>query len=313
MTDADPTVGPPETPEATPEEELAAAILDGEASPEEQARAGEPAVAAALAAQRRVADALAVAPAVDEVGRERSIAAALAAWGTEATTEATTGAGPARAGDDLARRRAGRTARLLPALGAAAAVVVALVLGGIALGGGGDDADQTAVGDAFDATDEDLAAGGAAADATASAPVPSVALGAFDDLDALVAEAGRTAAQSRAVGGAGGSGSGSGSDGAGSADAEEAAEGAEAGTTSPAAATGAPAAGDDAGEGSSSQALDERACVADAAPEGTFVASATATLDGRPVAITVVDTADGTVVQVVDVATCEVVYEGPPG
>lgn len=297
MTDADRPVGPSEVPDATAEEALAAAILDGEATAAERARADEPAVAAALAAQRRVAEAVAAAPPVDDAGRGRSIAAALAAWDADGRSA---GAAPV---DDLARRRAQRATRLLPALGAAAAVVVALVLGGLAIRGNGGDADQTASGDAFDATVEEgddgaesgAAAGGGsgAVDDRTTTLAAEVAFGSYEDLDGLLAEVDRTAALARAA--------------LRDLDAFE-----EAAGSPPSATAGAAEGQASVGDSSGGAPVAESTCVAPALPEGTYVTGGPAVLDGRPVAVTVVDGPEGTVVQVVDVSTCEVVYEGPP-
>jgi hypothetical protein len=280
MTDAQHPVGPPEASES---EELAAAILDGEATPAELARADEPAVAAALAAQRRAAATLAVDVPVDEAARERSIAAALAV-----RDEGTAAAAPRRA-DDLADRRARRAAGTLPVLAAAAAVVVALVVGALALAGRSDDDEDLA------ATAEDSAPTGAAdaaggasgsgVDEAATALALGLDLGAFDDVEHLVAAAARRADLARS---SAATAEGSDADHAGSAE--------DAGALDPTEAPASTVAGP--------------AC-APPLPEGTVVSTATAILDGRPVLVTVLDGDDGTVVQVVDAATCDVVYEGP--
>lgn len=286
MTDPDLPVGPP--PEASEIEELASAILDGEATPEELARASEPAVAAALASYRRVSALLASSGPVDEVGRERSIAAAIDAWGTGDAAAAPGG------GDELAQRRARQPAWARPAFGAAAAVVVALVLGGLAVLAGQDDGDDVA---ASNAADDDAAQRGSPAGATAESGADSFAvgidLGTFDDLDALVAAADRTAAQQRSV----------------LLDESAQAEEGDGEATSEAAPPASPAAGAgvDASEGAGG------ACSPPPLPPGVVVVTGTATFEGRAVVVTVIDGSEGTVVQVQDVATCAVVYEGPPG
>lgn len=149
-------------PDASETDELASALVDGEASDAEVARAGEPEVASRVTSFRAVARLVAtpVEP-VDELSRTRAIRAALAVAG---------GAAPA-----AGSRRA--PAWLAPV--AAAVVVLAGVgLFVAALAGGGSD-DQTASGDAAtEATAladafEDAAGGEGTGGSSAGAPAPA--------------------------------------------------------------------------------------------------------------------------------------------
>jgi hypothetical protein len=109
-----------------PLDELASAILDGEAALEEQARAGEPAIAERLARFRRVAAALGEPVDVTDAQRDAAVRAALAAFGARDGAPA----------DELAARRRASARRWLPA--AAAVLVVAGAIGLIAVTGDDD-------------------------------------------------------------------------------------------------------------------------------------------------------------------------------
>jgi hypothetical protein len=288
----------PHVPDATEPEEVASAILDGEATEAERARAGEPGVAAALAAFGRVSAGLGADDPIDELARERAITAALDAWGTE--DDAVPGARTAVAGDELARRR--RARRGLRVVGAAAAVVVALALGGLALQGGSDDDDSADV--AASAPEDTVAAGGSAgagsaagSEAATESALALSDLGTYDSLDALVAEAAGVATERAA---AFEDGQVFDADSSGDVTATQGANNGVDGEQ-----TSAPAA--DAGGGAVAT------CAPPPPPSGEPLAFSTATLEGRPVTVVVAGTGDEAVVQVVDVQTCEVRYEGPAG
>jgi hypothetical protein len=289
----------PDLPDATEPEELASAILDGEATAAEQARAGEPEVAAALARLRGVAAAVGATGPVDELARERAIALALDAWGTEAATAAAAGAAGA-SGDELARRRQAR--RGVRLVGVAAAVVAALAVGGIALTSGDDDTDTSAdvAAEAPAATEAAGSAGdgaesGTGGSATQSATSALTDLGAFDDLDDLVAFASGEATERAVVeeGEAFDADDGAVAGDAASEDLEESVQ--DGSVTAPATGAAAPS------------------CTPPPPPGGDPVVVSTATLEGRPVTVVVAGTGDDAVVQVVDALTCELRYEGPAG
>jgi hypothetical protein len=166
----------PDVPDASEADELASALLDGEGTAAERARADEPDVARRVAELEAVARLVAtpVEP-VDELARSRAVRAALAA------------AAPA-----VAPRR-------VPAwLAPAAAVIVVLAGVGLfvaVLAGGSDDADEAATSGADTATEATAlaegggesfqesagdAAGGAGSEAPAAAMLADD-LGAFDE------------------------------------------------------------------------------------------------------------------------------------
>jgi hypothetical protein len=287
----------PDLPDATEPEELASAILDGEATAAEQARAGEPEVAAALARLRGVAAAVGTAGPIDELARERAIALALDAWGTEAATATAAGAAGAP-GDELARRRQAR--RGVRLVGVAAAVVAALAVGGIALTSGDDDTDTSAdvAAEAPAATEAAGSAGdgaesGAGGTATQSATLALTDLGAFDDLDDLVAFASGEATERTAV--------------------EEGEAFDDDGVAGDAASEGLDEPVLDAADPAPTAGAAAPSCTPPPPPGGDPVVVSTATLEGRPVTVVVAGTGDDAVVQVVDAQTCELRYEGPAG
>lgn len=292
----------PDLPDATEPEELASVILDGEATAAEQARAAAPEVAAALARLRAVAEAVGSVGPVDELARERAIAVALDAWGTEAATASATDGAP---GDELARRRQAR--RGLRLVGVAAAVVAALAVGGIALSSGSDDADTSAdvAAEAPEGTEaagsgEDGAESGAGGTATESA-LALTDLGAFDDLDDLVAFASGEATERTVV-----------EEGDAFADDDSAVVGdatAESGSESGL----IEGSSQDAAEPAPATGAAPPSCSPPPPPSGDPVVVSTATLEGRPVTVVVAGTGDDAVVQVVDAQTCELRYEGPAG
>jgi hypothetical protein len=188
MTDRDETWGP--LPEAGPLDELASALLDGEATAEEQARADEPQVAARMARFAAVASVVSAEPeAPADHRRDAAVAAALAAWQPQATR-------PEAPIDELASRRDRRTVRTFRLVGAAAAVAAVLGLGALVATWSQDDGDSTSsvaadaptegASDTTEAAAADEAAGGG--DAAGSVPAPSVGgdLGRYDDVDALL-------------------------------------------------------------------------------------------------------------------------------
>jgi hypothetical protein len=187
---------------------------------------------------------------------------------------------PAPQGDELARRR--RSQGRLRVVGIAAAALVAVAIGAVALGqGGGDDADQAATATAEDRASDEVTddAGGAStsADAAPSIELSTLDLGAFDDLPALVAAA---AASSF---------------------------GADTPTTMASSGSAAEETGS-AGDPTTSAA----GCAAPARPAGRLLSSRSATLEGRPVVVVVVDGPEGRIVQVYDFTTCELRFEGSP-
>lgn len=180
-------------PDADELDELASALVDGEASEAERRRAGDPEVAARVRSFAAVARLVArpVEP-VGEGDRDRAVAAALAAFGTEPPLAA-------GAGDVLALRR-----RRIPAwVGAAAAVAVLAVGAGLLLGGRDGAPDDVAQGGADTARPEaadDAGASTGAGAGSAGAPVPATGdgeatilalpdLGSFDDGADLAAAA----------------------------------------------------------------------------------------------------------------------------
>jgi hypothetical protein len=199
VTTSDDPWGP--VPDADPLDELASALLDGEAGDEELARADEPDVAARVAAFEAVARQVGapVAPAPD-ADRDAAIAAAL-----RAATPAVAATVPSL---DAARERRAQRRRLpqwLPGVAAAVLAVRGLGLLVTALpdGDGGEDqassdleesaAEDTATeegGDAGTFAEEDDAGAGGTGGESESAPTADMAapLGDFDDVVSLEAE-----------------------------------------------------------------------------------------------------------------------------
>ena len=70
---------------------------------------------------------------------------------------------------------------------------------------------------------------------------------------------------------------------------------------------------DDAGAPTVGATAAGPACSPPPLPARAPITFSTATLEGRPVSVVVAGTGDEAVVQVVDVQTCEVRYEGPAG
>ena len=196
-------------PDADPLDELASAIVDGEADAVEAGRVGEPEVAARVEAFRAVAELVATpVPPLADADRERLLAAALA----EADDDTVVTVQP------TARLRR-RPPVWLPAAAAVAVAVAGFGLRVAALGSGTDDRDEAATADA-DATLEaeafDDAAGGAGgsvgegeATTAAEAPAPgggsaadsAVAVEDLGELDerALEVELGRRSAATPAT------------------------------------------------------------------------------------------------------------------
>ena len=153
-----------------PLDELASALLDDAAGPDDAARAAEPAVAARRAAFEEVRAAIrAEAPHPTAQGREAAIAAALAA------ADQADGSVVA-----LDARRAGRS-RWARAVGVAAAVVLAAALVPTLLDGGEGSDDQTAsdqpARERTTALEDHAADEDAGGDASAAAPAPEAAGG----------------------------------------------------------------------------------------------------------------------------------------
>jgi hypothetical protein len=151
----------PEPPPAGPLDELASAILDGEATDAELARAGEPDVARRVARFSALADQVRQVPDAPAERREAAIAAALGAFDAAADRP-----------DELAARRERRSswadpARRLRLVGAAAAAVVAIAVGAAVLGTSPGD-DETTAADAVDG-------GGGTSDATAESDLGATA------------------------------------------------------------------------------------------------------------------------------------------
>lgn len=189
MTPADDPRG--HVPDADPLDELASALVDGEATPEEEARAGEPEVAARVAAFEAVAQRVGgpVDPPTDEA-REAAIAAALAAASSRP-------AAPSSLAEHRERRR--RLPEWLPGVAAAVVIVVGLGVLLTSLGSGDRDdaaesADATAMATQTAGADGESGGGGAAdegageesadlAPTAGSSAAPD--LGSFDDVGAL--------------------------------------------------------------------------------------------------------------------------------
>ncbi len=188
----------PEVPAADPVDELASALVDGEALGAERARADEPAVAARVAAFEAVAARVgAPVDPPDDLARERAIRAALAAHS------------PARA-----RRR---PPAWLPAAAAVAVVVVGLGLLVAAIGPSDDDAAETAAtlaegGDeatTLEDSDGSAGAGGSTAAPGAEALARALFLGDHPDaasLEATLHSAARMTGAGQAADSAAGSG-----------------------------------------------------------------------------------------------------------
>jgi hypothetical protein len=196
MTDRDELRG--QVPEVTPLDELASALLDGEAAAEEQGRTDDPEVAARMARFAEVAAIVGREPvAASPAEADQAISAALDAWDTP-------GSGPTARPelDELADRRR-RRARTLRVAGVAAAAIAVIGLG-VTVIDPQDSADQTAsdtatsdedtgqstAGGGDDAAEEDTAEATApaadAAGAGASEFAVEADLGRFEDLDDLV-------------------------------------------------------------------------------------------------------------------------------
>lgn len=178
-------------------DELASAHLDGATSPEDAARVeADPALRARVEELRRVRAALGVVPAVDATRRDAAIAAALAAFAEEGAREDAAPAARVTSLTDVRARR-GPSPRSLKILGAAAAVaalaLLAPVLGDLAQSD--DSPSFEATGDALEDAAQGAADGGAGQElggaevsTTTAAPAAERAdLGAFDDVDSLVA------------------------------------------------------------------------------------------------------------------------------
>lgn len=182
-----------EVPQVGPDEELASALLDGEATDAEARRAGEPDVVRAVGAYAEVAGLVGrkVEPAT-AAARETAIAAALAAFDRGQTDEPVVT-------DELAARRS--RARVSGWLGAVAAALVVLAGLGLLAGLAADDDESSSNETAASATDETAAASAPTTFATTAAPSGDAAeestsaaggtatgaayLGDYADLDAL--------------------------------------------------------------------------------------------------------------------------------
>ena len=186
-------------PDADPLDELASALVDGEATDAERTRAGDPAVSERVAAFERVAGIVATpVPAPSDAHREAAIAAAVAAIADAA----------APVGRVVPMRRRTGAPRWLPAAAAVAVVVAGLGLLVAALGsvdGDGDEAatdsaSEEAGGEPTDTFQQSVEAGapastvgdaggsgGSTATGSAAPPVPAVDLGELGDVDDLEA------------------------------------------------------------------------------------------------------------------------------
>lgn len=278
-------------PDADPLDELASAIVDGEATVDEQARIADPEVAARVAEFERAARVVGseVPPATDEQ-RDATIAAALAAWGTPDPLETSTV-------DELSERR-DRRARGLRWVGVAAAVIAALVIGGAVLSD--DDSSEDMATEALDEESDDGAGERAAteeaessaeegADAAAGATgldshddailFSTIDLGTYDDVDALLTTASDVASRQAAATDEADTGAGS------------ASEGGPATTTAEAA---PPLLG---------------SC---SPPRAGVFTPFTATLDEQSVLVWVVEQPDGRSVFVIDPASCDTLAERTP-
>jgi hypothetical protein len=189
-------------PEVTPLDELASALLDGEATAEERSRAGEPDVAARMAQFSDIAAAVGRQPEPPtSAERDAAVAAALAAW------ERSADEAPRPPADELAERRR-RTGRVLRLVGVAAAAVAVVGLGAVLVDSlpsddAGDAATSAADTTVSSAGSDEQAAEEADAGAGASTPPAGESsrdaasgsdLGRFEQMEALILEsAGRVA------------------------------------------------------------------------------------------------------------------------
>jgi hypothetical protein len=275
-----------------PLDDIASAVLDGIATPEETARARtDPQVAARVGELRASRDALrasldaVVGDEVDGAQREQAIAAALAAYDDESTLAHRSQ--EALPPVTLARRRVGMAAPRTWLIGIAAAVALLALavplLGGLSGNSDDDDSSDQVAAEVFQSSDDDAAGsareGSADDQATSEAGAESSTLaapadlGPFDDLEALASEAATRASEAE---------------------------------REPPSATSAPVTTIPPGGVDTSQSLAAPACpaVADAA----YVARAE--LDGRPVLVLVGSEVnpDGTRrVEILDAADCSVV------
>jgi hypothetical protein len=201
----DPDRLPAEPPPATPLDELASALLDGEATAEQEAQRDDPEVAARLAAFDEVRAGIAApVTAVDAGRRDAAIAAAL-----DAADELAAARSAQDAADELAARRHDRRASAKRWLGVAAAAVVVVGLGAALAGAPSDDSAEDAGsavateagdggGDAEQAGEELEpaeggldGAGGAGTSSPAEADeIPTI--GSYDDVDLLLEAANQT-------------------------------------------------------------------------------------------------------------------------
>lgn len=272
MSDMDDPRGP--VPEAGPLDELASALLDGEATVEEQARAGDAEVAARVAAFAQVARAVGEEiPPVDDSRREAAIAAGL---GASRTTEAEA---EDRFVDQLSRRRR-RPVQSLRLVGVAAAVVAAVALGTVAFSSGSDDADVASESAILDESAD--GAPSAEADGADRAGPPRSQLGEFDDIE-ILAQAARDNARS-SLGEA----------------------------QSGAAAEAAPTDDEASDDAVTVPFADPFAVTCAPFGDGELVSAAEATLRGQPVQVFVIDEPDGAHVHVFEVGTCEEVADLAP-
>lgn len=268
-----------------PLDDLASAHLDGQTTPAEDAQvAGDPAVAARVAELAAVRAAMqSDGPPVDEVRREASIAAALAAF-DEGRAEAAAPAGSAGVTPiavAAARRRVSRrNVQVIGAVAVAVALAVAVPLLGVldsdspsedlATSPVEESAEDTAERDGGDA------AGGAADDfATAGplamSPTAPVDLGTFEDLDAL-----------------------------------------EAAVATHVAAPFAATTGDQASPTTAARTAEAASACSGADDAGQLVLTGTATLEDRPVLVFVHESTDGArTVRVVDAVDCSTISTRP--
>jgi hypothetical protein len=217
----EPTTGRPD-PGADPLDELATAIVDGTATADEHAQAGEPALAERVAAHRRIAARLADPPPPPSAGRrDEAIAAALAAVGHGADDGTVSVAGspvvPLPTRPVPARATGASSRRWLTAAAVVAALAVAIPVLSNIDGAGNDEEQSATAADAGQQGDEESAGtgdsdapgpladeGGGAVGATEGAeegddsaattvaPRPGAAvadLGAFAELETLLAAA----------------------------------------------------------------------------------------------------------------------------
>lgn len=278
----------PEPPDVDADVELASALLDEEATPDERARAGDPSVQAHLAGLRRTSARVGEVPPVPDGLLDEHVGTALDAF------DETAGAAPVVPLDS--RRPGGRTWWQRAPLGAVAAVVAVVALVGAvglaSMSGDGDDDTATAAfdepgdgggGDSADDSGEAFSAGEESADLGVAGGAER-ALASYADLDELADDlAARNRLRQRSTD-----------------------DDAEVGTAAPTADAGAPAAG------TTSEQAEPAPCDAVTAADiepAAVIETVPALVDGTPVTAVVHGDPEAPRLAVVDDGSCQVLVE----